>query len=151
VPCATDLGRCNGTEAPALGIVKRISPIRSFRCDVDGCYIDLGIRTPLYGCRIHSLTKGLVEKALMFVYPMDNTIARPIAVGAYGGTPGRNALRPYGIWAGYLKIRMFFLPRIFESIRNYLHLISFSTSPQGQWHTLPHPRYSAPAADPSGE
>jgi len=49
-------------------------------------------------------------------------IVRLIAVGAYGGTPGRNALRPYGMWAVYLKIRMFFLPRIFESIRDYLHL-----------------------------
>jgi len=40
-------------------------------------------------------------------------------------------LRPYGIWAVYLKIRMFFLPRIFESIRDYLHLMGFSTSPTG--------------------
>jgi len=55
-----------------------------------------------------------------------------MGAGAYGGTPGRNALRPYGIWAVYLKIRMFFLPRIFESIRNYLHLMGFSTSPKGR-------------------
>jgi len=30
-------------------------------------------------------------------------------------------MRPYGIWAVYLKIRMFFLPKIFESIRDHLH------------------------------
>jgi len=74
----------------------------------------------------------LVEKVLMLVYPMDNTIVRPMAVGAYGGTPGRNALRPYGIWAGYRETRMFFLPRIFDSIRDYLHLMGFSTSPSGK-------------------
>jgi len=44
-----------------------------------------------------------------------------MAVGAYGGTPGRNALRPYGIWAVHLNIRMFFLRKIFESIRDRLH------------------------------
>jgi len=44
--------------------------------------------------------EGLVEKVLMLVYPMDNTIVRPMAVGAYGGTPG--------IWAVHLKIRMLF-------------------------------------------
>jgi len=79
----------------------------------------------------------LGEKVLMLVYSMDNTIVRPMAVGAYGGTPGRNALRPFGIWAVYLKIRMFFLPRIFESIRDYLHLMCFSTSPGDQGHPSP--------------
>jgi len=74
---------------------------------------------------------GLVEKVLMLVYSMDNTIVRPMAVGAYGGTPGRNALRPYGIWAVYLKIRMLILPKIFESIRDHLHRCGFSTSPTG--------------------
>jgi len=59
---------------------------------------------------------------------MDNTIVRPMAVGAYGGTPGRNALRPYASWAGYRKIRMFFLPKIFESIRDRLRRMCFSTS-----------------------
>jgi len=57
----------------------------------------------------------------MLVYSMDNTIVRPMVVGTDGGTPGRNALRPYGIWAVHLKIRMFFLPKIFESIRDRLH------------------------------
>jgi len=56
--------------------------------------------------------------------------APPMAVGAYGGTPGRNALRPCGIWAGYRKIRMFFLPRIFESIRDRLHRFDFFNKPR---------------------
>jgi len=49
---------------------------------------------------------------------MNIAIIHLIAVGACGGTPGRNALRPSGMWAGYLKIRMFFLPGItaFQSV-----------------------------------
>jgi len=53
---------------------------------------------------------GLVEKVPTIDNCMNIAIIRLIAVGAYGGTPGRNALRPYGSWAGYRKIRMFFLP-----------------------------------------
>jgi len=60
----------------------------------------------------------------------NNAIARAMAAGAYGGTPGRNALRPYGISAGHRNTRMFFLPRIFASIRDRLHRLGFSTLPQ---------------------
>jgi len=52
-----------------------------------------------------------------------------MAVGAYGGTPGRNALRPYGILANCRNIGMFFLPGIFASISDQLHRLGFSTSP----------------------
>jgi len=56
-----------------------------------------------------SLTKRGVEKPPTIDNCMNIAIIRLSAVGAYGGTPGRNALRPYGSWAGYRKIITFFL------------------------------------------
>jgi len=59
-----------------------------------------------------ALTLGLVEKALMLVYPMDNTIVRPMAV------------RPYNNQADNCNIRTIVDHR------------GFFNTPQGPGHTL---------------
>jgi len=75
------------------------------------------------------LVAGFVEKVLMPSRSSNFANVHQMDVGAYGSTPGRNALHLYGILALHRKIRMFFSSRIFESIRNKFHLEGFSTRP----------------------
>ena len=86
--------------------------------------------------RLETSTKGFVEKVLMLSYFGNLAIVRFMIVGAYGSTPGRNALRPYGILAECRKIGMFFFPRIFAFISDQLHSQGFSTSPCAEKQVL---------------